>query len=121
MDEIDNEDIIEEEEYNNIDDACSSEYDNTLVELDNKKTRVDDSERTTHPYITKYELIRVLSERTQQLADGAPPFINNYKKYTTAYDIAVQEYNEGKLPFIIMRNSPMGEKYETWKLYELSH
>ena len=109
-----------DEDFVESDNACESEYDNSLIELHNKQIKISDSERSTQSYINKYEIIRILCERTQQISDGSKPFINNYKKFTSAYEIACQEFKENKIPFIIMRTHPMGDKYELWKLSELT-
>ena len=45
--------------------------------------------------------------------EGATILISNYDKYNNAYDIAVEEYNQKKIPFIIRR--PFGNIYEYWK------
>lgn len=71
----------------------------------------------TPPYLNKYERTRVLSERAQQIIDGAAIFISHPETYKNAYDIAVQELSEKKIPFIIRRN--YNNTYEYWKLEDL--
>jgi len=77
----------------------------------NKKTN------KTPPYLNKYERTRVLSERSQQIIDGGVIFISHPETYKNAYDIAVQELSEKKIPFIIKR--PYNNGYEYWKLEDL--
>ena len=71
----------------------------------------------TTPTLTKYEKTKVLSERANQINYGSNILIENSEKYTNAYDIAVAELNEKKIPFIIKR--PYGNHYEYWKLKDL--
>ena len=67
--------------------------------------------------LTKFEKTRILSERTTMLSNNSPEFIQNPEKYNSTYDIALQEFNENKLPFIIKR--PYGNTFEYWKLNDL--
>lgn len=85
----------------------------TLMKGYNKKKK---NYKST-PIITKYERCRVLSERASQINEGATILISNYDKYNNAYDIAVEEYNQKLIPFIIRR--PFGNYYEYWKLSDL--
>jgi DNA-directed RNA polymerase I, II, and III subunit RPABC2 len=71
----------------------------------------------TTPTLSKYEKTRILSERSSQINRGAKPFIINPSSYSNAYDIALQEFNEKKIPFIIKR--PYGNTFEYWKLNDL--
>ena len=71
----------------------------------------------TNPNITKYEKTRVLSERANQINSGSPIFIANGEKYTNAYQIALEELKQKKIPFIIKR--PYGNTFEYWKLEDL--
>ena len=59
----------------------------------------------TKPYLTKYEKTAVISERSQQLANGSESFLKNPQSYTTVYEIALEELRQGKIPFIIQRPS----------------
>jgi|TARA_B110000967_G_C18857615_1_gene548133 DNA-directed RNA polymerase subunit K/omega len=72
----------------------------------------------TSPVLTKYEKTRILSERVQQISNGAIPFISNPESYPSIHDIALKELDMKKLPFIIKR-SIHGNKYELWKLEDL--
>lgn len=71
----------------------------------------------TNPYLTKYEKCKVLSERANQINYGSPVFIDGSERFSNAYDIAVQELNEKRIPFIIKR--PYGNGFEYWKLNDL--
>ena len=71
----------------------------------------------TNPKITKYEKTRVISERASQINMGSQIFINNPEKYQNSFQIAIEEYNQKKIPFIIKRK--YGNSYEYWKLIDL--
>jgi len=72
----------------------------------------------TVPFITKYEKARVLGERAKQINAGAKPFINTDQTLIDGYLIALREYEEKKIPFIIRRPLPSGGS-EYWKLADL--
>lgn len=71
----------------------------------------------TSPSLTKYERCKVIAERANQINHGSHIFIQNYERFNNAYDIAVQELNEKRIPFIIKR--PYGNTFEYWKLNDL--
>lgn len=71
----------------------------------------------TRPFLTKYEKTKVLSERAQQLSNGATSFLKNASDYSTVTEIAMEELKQKKIPFIIRR--PFANKYEYWKLEDL--
>ena len=78
---------------------------------------INDKIHKTIPILTKYEKTRVLGLRISQLNEGAPRYI----KSSTIVDnnvIAEKELRSKKLPFIITRPLPNGEK-EYWRLQDL--
>ena len=66
------------------------------------------------PYLTKFEKTKVISERSQQLSNGAISFQKNSNDYDNVYEIAFEELKQKKLPFIIIR--PVANGFEYWKL-----
>jgi len=114
-------DEVGDDEYN------GDEYDITeIVVEDNDDQKMIDILRKynkhkknykTSPVITKYEKCRVLSERANQINCGSQIYISNPEDYSNAYDIAVKEFNEKRIPFIIKR--PYGNTFEYWKLKDL--
>lgn len=58
--------------------------------------------------LTKYEKARIIGDRAGMLASGAPPYVN-VEGMTSEIDIAMKEYNEGKLPYNIHRPMPNGK------------
>ena len=76
-------------------------------------------ENITDPCLTKYEKTKILSERTQQIENGSIIYIPLNDSLTTAYSIALEEFKQKKLPFIICRPLPNSVGYEYWKLNDL--
>ena len=70
----------------------------------------------TSRFLTKYEKTKILSERAQQLANGSISFLKDTKLSNT-YEIALEELNQKKIPFIIKR--PVVNGFEYWKLEDL--
>ena len=115
------------EEFNEEVEYTGDEYDITEIvveENDDQKMieilrKYNKHKKTykTNPILTKYEKCRVLSERANQINHGSHIFIQNYERFSNAYDIAVQELNEKRIPFIIKR--PYGNTFEYWKLNDL--
>ena len=72
--------------------------------------------------MTKYELVKVLSARVQQLADGATSTLPAEHPVNPVYgnllDVAVAELEEGKLPMMLPRELPDGTT-EMWRLDQL--
>mgnify|MGYP001169456187 CR=1 FL=1 len=66
------------------------------------------------PFLTKFEKTTIISERSQQLSNGAVSFLKNPENYKTVYEIAFEELKQKKLPFIVRR--PVANGYEYWKL-----
>ena len=73
----------------------------------------------TDPCLTKYEKTKVLSERAHQIENGSLLYVPLTKSLTTAYAIAVEEFHQRKIPFIICRPLPNSGGYEYWKLNDL--
>ena len=67
--------------------------------------------------VSKYEKTKILSKRCEQLESGCLPLIKDYSKYDNIYDIALEELNEKKIPFILKRF--INGKYEYWKLEDM--
>tara|TARA_B100000575_G_C22948524_1_gene548656 strand:- start:365 stop:721 length:357 start_codon:yes stop_codon:yes gene_type:complete len=116
MDENPDVDDYNEDEYDVSDIIVESNNNEDInIIMKNYKKRIKTYQTT--PLITKYEKTRVLSERASQINEGSNPLITHPDKYSNAYDIAVAEYNEKKIPFIIKR--PYGNTYEYWRLADL--
>jgi len=73
---------------------------------------------TTIPFVSRYERARVLGERAKQLNSGAEPFVEIDETMIDGYVIAMKEFEDKKIPFIIQRPLPNGAS-EYWKLKDL--
>jgi DNA-directed RNA polymerase I, II, and III subunit RPABC2 len=72
----------------------------------------------TLPFVTRYEKARVLGERAKQINAGAKPFIEISDSLIDGYLIALKEFEQKKIPFIVRRPLPNGGS-EYWKLRDL--
>lgn len=73
--------------------------------------------RTTLPYLTKFEKARILGARSLQISMGAPLMVDSNSE-TDALELAAKELKERKIPITIRRYLPSG-KYEDWRIDEL--
>ena len=72
----------------------------------------------TLPFLTKYEMTRVLGQRAKQLDSGAKPFVKIPLNIIDGYHIAQLELEQKKIPFIIKRPFPNGG-IEYWHVNDL--
>lgn len=78
---------------------------------------VPKEQRITKPFLTKYERVRLIGDRTKQLSGGAKPLIKNVD-HLSAEEIAKLELQHNIIPLIIERPLPNGLK-ERWTVNEL--
>lgn len=72
----------------------------------------------TLPFITRYERARIIGERAKQINAGAKPMIVVDNNVIDGYLIALKEFEQKKIPFIIKRPLPNGG-VEYWKFKDL--
>lgn len=72
----------------------------------------------TLPFVTRYEKARILGERAKQINAGAKPFVEIADNIIDGYLIALKEFDEKKIPFIVKRPLP-GGGIEYWKFRDL--
>jgi DNA-directed RNA polymerase subunit K/omega len=72
----------------------------------------------TIPFLTKYEMTRVIGQRAKQLDSGARAFVKVPLNVLDGYLIALLELEQKKLPFIIKRPYPNGG-VEYWNVSDL--
>lgn len=108
----DNKDIENEDEEIFIDDGRETE-----ITSEKEALYVNKENRVSNSRLTKYELVRILGERTNQLTMGAKPLVKNINELS--YEkIAEAELLLNMLPFKIKRPLPNG-MFEIWNLDEL--
>lgn len=101
-----------------VDKNCLYKYVNNISETPFEIKYITGNDRITKPFMTKYEKVRVLGIRTQQLASGAKPMVKDVTNLTP-YEISKLELKMKMLPLIIQRPLPNGN-IEQWKVQELS-
>ncbi|OBA19542.1 RNA polymerase Rpb6 [Metschnikowia bicuspidata var. bicuspidata NRRL YB-4993] len=74
-------------------------------------------ERSTTPYMTKYERARVLGTRALQISLNAPVLVD-IEGETDPLQIAMKELAQRKIPLVLRRYLPDGS-YEDWGCDEL--
>lgn len=84
----------------------------------NEKGIIIDPLHKTLPFVTKYERARILGERAKQIENGAKPLVVVEDDVIDGYLIALKEFEEKKIPFIVKRPLPNGG-CEYWKLKDL--
>jgi DNA-directed RNA polymerase subunit K/omega len=99
--------VIEENIMDNIEDINVFNKNYNKIKETNKSQKV----------LSKYEKTKILSKRCEQLESGCLPLIPDYEKYHNVYDIAIEEFKQKKIPFILKRF--ISGKYEYWKLEDL--
>ncbi|WPG98170.1 DNA-directed RNA polymerases I, II, and III subunit [Acrodontium crateriforme] len=95
-------------------DAAAAEL-NTVKGVKNKK--IPNDQRTTTPYMTKYERARVLGTRALQISMNAPVLVD-VEGQTDPLAIAMMELDAKKVPLVVRRYLPDGW-YEDWTCEEL--
>jgi DNA-directed RNA polymerase I, II, and III subunit RPABC2 len=78
-----------------------------------------DENHTTYPFLTLFEKTKILGFRTNQLSQGARPFLEAIpEEITDVKEIARLELYQKRLPYILKRPLPDGT-YEYWRLADL--
>jgi DNA-directed RNA polymerase subunit K/omega len=99
------------------DDEFFDNHDETELQVDQSVEYVSKENRLSANRLTKYEMVRILGERTKQLTMGAKPMIKNYESLNYE-NIAIEELKLNMIPYKIKRPLPNG-KFEIWTLDEL--
>jgi len=110
----------ENDEEIELDDISDSDYKSSLVDIEEFNSfykDYDKSKNKTSPILNKYEKTKILSERAEQLSEGATPLIPNAEKYKNVLEIAEEELKKLKIPFIIKRS--FNNNFEYIKINDL--
>lgn len=87
--------------------------------ITDESLRIPIDKRATRNILSKYEFVRIISERVEALARNAPSQIKRVKGLNYR-DQAMEEVRQKKLNLIIRRYLPNGQ-FEDWYLYELAY
>eukprot|EP00835_Amoeboradix_gromovi_P002102 NODE_111_length_19413_cov_0.323703.p10 type:complete len:135 gc:universal NODE_111_length_19413_cov_0.323703:3460-3864(+) len=88
-----------------------------LVSRDEDSNVEVENEKTTTPFMTKYEKARILGTRALQISMNAPVLVDTAGE-TDPLKIAEKELEERVIPLIIRRYLPNGE-HEDWSVKDL--
>ena len=77
-----------------------------------------DLKHRSAPFLTQYEKTKILGFRTNQLSQGARPYIAVPEHITNLHEIARMELEARRLPIILKRPMPDGT-FEKWRLSDL--
>ncbi|KXX75917.1 DNA-directed RNA polymerases I, II, and III subunit RPABC2 [Madurella mycetomatis] len=86
-------------------------------EKSHKDKKIPNDQRSTTPFMTKYEKARILGTRALQISMNAPVLVD-LEGETDPLQIAIKELREKKIPLIVRRYLPDGY-YEDWTCEEL--
>ena len=84
----------------------------------NTNGTIIDPLHTTLPFLTRYEIANILGNRAVQIESGATPFVEVKDNIIDSYLIAMSEFKQKKIPYIIRRPLPNGGS-EYWKFADL--
>jgi DNA-directed RNA polymerase subunit K/omega len=113
---IDNEETLKSKCYSKYAEQNLEDLD--LDEIFGEETlNLNPNIKLSKPILTKYEFVRLLTDRTKQLAQGAKPMLKNVENMSSK-EIAKLELKNKIIPLIIERPIPNSNS-ERWKLSEL--
>ena len=78
---------------------------------------LNNKQRYSIPYLTKYEKSRIIGIRAKQISKNSPPLVDT-DNLICPKEIALKELKERKIPMIIKRHMPNGN-IEHWRIDEL--
>lgn len=78
----------------------------------------EDPYHKSMPFLSVFEKTKIIGMRTNQLAQGARPYIIVPEHITSVLDIAKLELEQRRLPIIIKRHMPDGT-YEKFRLSDM--
>lgn len=106
----------------NLEENTDDEDDYVGMTFDQYETDVFEqtlnAEKKTIPVLTKYERAKIIGLRSQQIARGAPLYVDRGFE-SNPIRLAEMELREKKLPYVIRRRLP-NDLFEDWKLSELT-
>jgi len=85
-----------------------------------KQGRIIDPLHKTLPILTKYEKARIIGARAEQLDAGGEAYIPIDETIINGRTIALMEFEQNKIPFIIARPLPNGST-EYWHVSDLEN
>ena len=105
-------------EDTSIDQPIESTFKSEIDSVNSSYNNYYKNEKTTKPFLTKFEKAKVLGTRSEMIANGAIALVNVPSHVNNTYDIAKMEFEQKKIPLIIRRHLPNGN-IELWRLTDL--
>jgi DNA-directed RNA polymerases I, II, and III subunit RPABC2 len=91
----------------------------TIEDMSDIMKNYDPNSNKTKNIMTKYEKVKIIGTRAEQLQRGAPPNIPiNPDTPFDARLIAHEELRQKKVPFLVRRNLPNGA-IEYWRIEDM--
>jgi len=117
-DDIDDIDENDEEDSSMLATRLKTGQNDYVVSVEKTYSNYYNNDKITMPYMTKFEKAKLLGVRAEMIASGDKPLVEIKGKVNNAYEIAVMELKQKKIPLIIRRSLPNG-KVEDWRVEEL--
>ncbi len=90
-----------------------------VEDFDDIMRKYDPSQNKTRNILSKFEKVKILGLRSEQLQRGAQPYVDvDTSSSFNPKNIALQELHEKKIPFMIKRQLPDGST-EYWRLDDM--
>jgi DNA-directed RNA polymerase I, II, and III subunit RPABC2 len=90
-----------------------------VEDFDDVMRKYDPSQNKTRNILSKFEKVKLIGLRSEQLQRGAQPYVDvDTSSSFNPKNIALQELHEKKLPFMIKRQLPDGST-EYWRLDDM--
>jgi len=89
-----------------------------IISIEESYSNYYTNEKKTSPILTKFERAKLLGIRAEMISAGNSPLVIVPKGVDNAYEIALLELTEKKIPLIIRRYMPDGS-IEDWRVEEL--
>lgn len=81
--------------------------------------KYDPTKNRTKNILSKYERVKIIGLRSEQLQRGADPYVEfDASKDFNPREVATEELRQRKIPFMIKRQLPDGS-FEYWRLDDM--
>lgn len=101
------------------DDEFSEDYESNNEEeyefddIEDKNTDSKQINKISVPIMWDYEKANIITARKEQLDKGSPTFLEDVGDLVSSYDIAMKEFEQGKIKYELLRY--IGKNFEIWR------
>lgn len=96
------------DEYNTDDD-----YDFDVIDEEKASSVGKEISKSSPPIMWDYEKANIITQRKNALDTGSPTLLDDVGNMVLSYDIALKEFEEGKIKYQLRRY--IGKNYEVWR------